>query len=186
MRHTLLVVVAAASAFQVGAPRRRAPTRVRAKKDAREPGFDPRFGWFGLELGFVLADAVGQAARGKTGPGDLIIAGRDAPALNVVKYQSYVLRRVYWQRVDGDGRVERVDADSFDDPAPPGGGDRYVELYSPRYHAKSGPVVARVDECEPTSLRQEIVDSVPLALPGFFWVFVAAKLVEYGRATGRL
>ena len=86
-----LHAIAASRAFQGTAhpaTQRRCRTRLRAQQN---DGFDPRFGWFGLELGFVLADAAKQAIRGKTIVGDLVIAGTDCDALQIRQSQSYVL-----------------------------------------------------------------------------------------------
>ena len=82
-----LHAIAASRAFQ-GTTQRPCRTRLRAQQN---DGFDPRFGWFGLELGFVLADAAKQAVRGKTIVGDLVIAGTDCDALQIRQSQSYVL-----------------------------------------------------------------------------------------------
>lgn len=166
-------------------PCRASTTRLRAQRE--DNGFDPRFGWFGLELGFVLADAAKQAIRGKTIVGDLIIAGTDNDKLKIRQSQSYVLRRIYWQGVDdATGSVRQVDAEALDDPCPAAGYEQYLSLYSPRFHRESGPVVARLDECRPTRLREEIAEAAVLGIPGLFWVFVSAQLLEYGRQTGRM
>ena len=181
-----LHAIAATSAFQGTAhPATQRPcrTRLRAQQNG---GFDPRFGWFGLELGFVLADAAKQAIRGKTIVGDLVIAGTDCDKLKIRQSQSYVLRRIYWQGVDDSGSVRQVDAEALDDPCPADGYEQYLSLYSPRFHRESGPVVARLDECRPTRLREEIAEAAVLGIPGLFWVFVSAQLLEYGRHTGRM
>ena len=183
-----LHAIAATRAFQgtaQPATQRKCRTRLRAQQN--DDGFDPRFGWFGLELGFVLADAAKQAIRGKTIVGDLVIAGTDNDKLNIRQSQSYVLRRIYWQGVDdATGSVRQVDAEALDDPCPAGGYEQYLSLYSPRFHRESGPVVARLDECRPTRLREEIAEAAVLGIPGLFWVFVSAQLLEYGRQTGRM
>ena len=46
--------------------------------------------------------------------------------------------------------------------------------------------MARLDECLPTRLREEIAEAAVLGIPGLFWVFVSAQLIEYGRQTGRM
>ena len=180
----------AASCAECGTCRR---TRTRARpcrttclRAQQNDGFDPRFGWFGLELGFVLADAAKQAVRGKTIVGDLVIAGTDNEKLKIRQSQSYVLRRIYWQGVDDTGSVRQVDAEALDDPCPAAGYEQYLSLYSPRFHRESGPVVARLEECRPTRLREEIAEAAVLGIPGLFWVFVSAQLLEYGRQTGRM
>ena len=180
-----LHAIAVTRAFQGTAQpaTQRSCTHLRAQQN---DGFDPRFGWFGLELGFVLADAAKQAIRGKTIVGDLVIAGTDNDALKIRQSQSYVLRRIYWQGVDDTGSVRQVDAEALDDPCPAAGYEQYLSLYSPRFHRESGPVVARLDEARPTRLREEIAEAAVLGIPGLFWVFVSAQLIEYGRQTGRM
>ena len=84
----MLIPHASVRAFNVQTVQRPCQTRLRAQQN---DGFDPRFGWFGLELGFVLADAAKQAIRGKTVVGDLVIAGTDNEALKIRQSQSYVL-----------------------------------------------------------------------------------------------
>ncbi len=182
----MLVLLASVRAFQGHtATQRPCRTRLRARRD--DGGFDPRFGWLGLELGFVLADAAKQAIRGKTIVGDLVIAGTDNDKLQIRQSQSYVLRRIYWQGVDGaTGSVRQVDAEALDDPCPAAGYEQYLSLYSPRFHRETGPVVARLEECLPTRLREEIAEAAVLGIPGLFWVFVSAQLLEYGRQTGRM
>ena len=181
----MLVLLASVRAFQEHTAKQRPCTRLRVRRDE---GFDPRFGWFGLELGFVLVDAAKQAIRGKTIVGDLVIAGTDNDKLQIRQSQSYVLRRIYWQGVDDSGSVRQVDAEALDDPCPAGcaGYEQYLSLYSPRFHRESGPIVARLEECRPTRLREEIAEAAVLGIPGLFWVFVSAQLIEYGRQTGRM
>ncbi len=84
----MLIPHASVRAFNVQTVQRPCQTRLRAQQN---DGFDPRFGWLGLELGFVLADAAKQAIRGKTVVGDLVIAGTDNEALKIRQSQSYVL-----------------------------------------------------------------------------------------------
>ena len=183
---TILVLHASVRAYQ-GHKAKLRPCRTRLRAQQNDDGFDPRFGWFGLELGFVLADAAKQAIRGKTIVGDLVIAGTDNEKLKIRQSQSYVLRRIYWQGVDdATGSVRQVDAEALDDPCPAAGYEQYLSLYSPRFHRESGPVVARLDECRPTRLREEIAEAAVLGIPGLFWVFVSAQLLEYGRQTGRM
>ena len=91
MRTTVLLMLishASVRAFNAQTVQRPCRTRLHAQPN---DGFDPRFGWFGLELGFVLADAAKQAVRGKTIVGDLVIAGTDNEALKIRQSQSYVL-----------------------------------------------------------------------------------------------
>ena len=184
MRIALLSAVAV-GAFRAPLPSRRSSSARFAGEDKRRQRLDPRFGFFGFELAWVLADAARQVARGSTRIGDLVIAGADTADL--VQYQSYVLERVYWQG-DDDGAVRRVDVDDLDADRPPGCEryEKYLALYSPRYHAKTGAAVVRPDEAQLIPLRREVADASVLAIPGFFWVAVCYNFIEYGKATGRM
>lgn len=51
---------------------------------------------------------------------------------------------------------------------------RYLKVYSPRYHTKSGPVVVTAEEMGLVMLKDELTEAIWLAIPGFFWVVVAA------------
>ena len=117
------------------------------------------------------------------------VAGADVAGSGVVQSQSYELRRVYFQGVSAASRtIERVEVESLASPPPDGceGYERYIELFSPRYHAESGPVVVRPDEARLVALRDEVTDSLWLAIPGLFWVYVAVSFFQYGQATGRM
>ena len=162
-------------------------------QDTDDRGYDPRFrglGFFGSELGFVLVDAVKQGLRnGEIRKGDLVIAGKGLPSEGIVQAQSYELRRVYFQGTDVDtGAVRRVDVGSLDAEAPVGcaGFAKYLQLYSPRYHRETGPVIVRPDDVQIVALSEEIKASAWLAIPGLFWVFVAIEFYKYGVATGRM
>ena len=180
-----LLSAVAVGAFRAPLPSRRSSGARFAGEDKRRQRLDPRFGFFGFELVWVLADAARQVARGSTRIGDLVIAGADTADL--VQYQSYVLERVYWQG-DDDGAVKRVDVDDLDADRPPGCEryEKYLALYSPRYHAKTGAAVVRPDEAQLIPLRREVADASVLAIPGFFWVAVCYNFIEYGKATGRM
>ena len=191
----LAAVLAAAVAFRSSPPTappcsRRRTALLGQKKNGDRPKFDARFDGVGIpgsELGFVLFDAVRQGRSMKTG--DIVIAGADVAGSGVVQSQSYELRRVYFQGVSAaSGTIERVEVESLASPPPDGceGYERYIELFSPRYHAESGPVVVRPDEARLVALRDEVTDSLWLAIPGLFWVYVAVSFFQYGQATGRM
>ena len=191
----LAAVLSAAVAFRSSPPTappcsRRRTALLGQKKNGDRPKFDARFDGVGIpgsELGFVLFDAVRQGRSMKTG--DIVIAGADEAGTGGVQTQSYELRRVYFQGVSAaSGTIERVEVESLASPPPDGceGYERYIELFSPRYHAESGPVVVRPDEARLVALRDEVTDSLWLAIPGLFWVYVAVSFFQYGQATGRM
>ena len=104
------------------------------------------------------------------------------------QYQSYELQRIYWQGTIEEGAVERRDVPTLDAAAPPElqAPQKYLVLFNPGYHAKSGPVVVRPDEVTIVTLMDEVLDSAWLAIPGFFWVIVAWNFYQYGKDMGRL
>jgi hypothetical protein len=115
--------------------------------------------------------------------GDRVIAANDwnstSPEYGIIRAQSYVLQRVYYQGVQSSG-VARIDVQSLDSPPPNGCGGftKYIELFSPRYHSE--PVIVTTTEVLLTSVKDEIADSAWLALPGFIWVAVAWSIFQYG------
>ncbi|KAK7233910.1 hypothetical protein SO694_00103087 [Aureococcus anophagefferens] len=181
-----LVSAVAVGAFRAPLPSRRSSTARFAGEDKRRQRLDPRFGFFGFELIWVLADAARQVARGSTRIGDLVIAAPIPPtSCNIRATRS---SRVYWQG-DDDGAVRRVDVDDLDADRPPGCEryEKYLALYSPRYHAVTGAAAVRPDEAQLIiPLRREVADASVLAIPGFFWVAVCYNFIEYGKATGRM
>ena len=65
------------------------------------------------------------------------------------------------------------------------GASRLVTLYSPVYHKDGSPVVVSPEEVGITSVRSELNSAAFLAVPGFFWVFVATSFYNiYHERTG--
>lgn len=64
---------------------------------------------------------------------------------------------MYWQGTIGE-KVSRIDVGSLDAPAPPSleAPTKYLVLYSPQYHEKSGAVVVRPDEVAIVTLMDEV------------------------------
>ena len=64
----------------------------------------------------------------------------------------------------------------------------YVTLYSPKHHIggrDTGAVVVTPEEVGLTSVRDELGNAVWLAVPGFFWVYVAVSFYgTYHERTG--
>jgi hypothetical protein len=64
----------------------------------------------------------------------------------------------------------------------------YVKLYSPKHHTggrDAGAVVVAPEEVGMISVRDELGNAVWLAVPGFFWVYVAVSLYgTYHERTG--
>jgi len=122
--------------------------------------------------------------------GDQVVAANDwnssSPDYGIVRAQSYELRRVYYQGLAADGQVSRVDVSSLEATAPTGcaGFTKYCALYSPRYHAKTAPVIVRPQEVLVVTVQDEVAASAWLALPGLVWVALALFIYNYGEANG--
>lgn len=116
--------------------------------------------------------------------GDTVICRREIPSLGIWEGKSYELRSIYAQKFQEQSQtVERIALQSLDDPVPPGY-DRYVTLYSPLYTSgqisdNNSPVIVTPEEVGLVSVRRELMDSVLLAIPGFFWVVVAISFYNY-------
>jgi hypothetical protein len=55
---------------------------------------------------------------------------------------------------------------------------KYLEVYNPRHHRKGGPVIVSPEEIGLVTLKSELEEAMLLAIPGFFWVFVAAAFAN--------
>jgi hypothetical protein len=115
-------------------------------------------------------------------PGDTVVAKRDIATLQIYENASYELVSVYAQRfVKETQQMEKVALSSLDENEIPAGYDRYVTLYSSKYHTDGGkgPVVVTPEEAGLVSVRHEIVGALWLAVPGLFWIFVATSFANY-------
>lgn len=184
-----------------GEPFRKQPFRARralnpiassssSSRESLEPRkTDLRFGQI-ASTPFVLFDAIskGSLKREEVKTNDIIIAGNEIPQFNLYRYQSYVLTRVYYQGMDAkENKVVRLDVDELDAEVPEiaaeigGKWQKYLSLYSPNYHKASGPVVVTEEEMRIVSLKEEILSSTVLAMPGLFWLWLAYKFWLYGQ-----
>ncbi|KAG7347308.1 hypothetical protein IV203_016013 [Nitzschia inconspicua] len=129
--------------------------------------------------------------------GDVIVAKTDIPSLSVWAGSGYEITAMYWKGVNADtGIVETIPLDTLYNkaendsiingrtiipiqraPSPPGC-TKYLEIYNPRHHQKRGPVVVSPEEIGLVTLKSELEESIFLAIPGLFWVFVAATFAN--------
>jgi len=121
-------------------------------------------------------DSMGQMQKPTVEPGDVVFAKVDIPSLNIYRDVGYDLLSIYHQGLDEEtGRIERKPVESLDTPVERRGYTRYVRLYSPAYHGddvEKGAVVVTPEEVGLVSMGFEIGESVLLAVPGLFWVFL--------------
>jgi hypothetical protein len=133
-------------------------------------------------LGSELRGLQSAGMKSTMEPGDTVVAKRDIPSLGIFENASYELVSVYAQRfLVETQQMEKLPLASLDE-AVPAGHDRYVTLYSAKYHDGKGPVVVTPEEAGLVTVRKEIVAALWLALPGFFWIFVALSFANYYHA----
>ena len=136
-----------------------------------------------------------------------IVQGNSLPALGLQEWQSYELRSVYDQGMDAEtGRVVKIPRPylSLSQPPPrkgtgtgngttaeaeeddddnenkiPMGYQRYITLYAARYHRECGPVIVSPADITLVSVREEVRDSLLMALPIFgFWTALAISFAN--------
>ena len=133
-----------------------------------------------------------------------IVQGNSLPALGLQEWQSYELRSVYDQGMDAEtGRVVKIprpylslspphkgtgtgngttaeEEDNDDDENKiPIGYQRYITLYAARYHRECGPVIVSPEDITLVSVREEVRDSLLMALPIFgFWTALAISFAN--------
>jgi hypothetical protein len=117
--------------------------------------------------------------------GDVVVAKIDAPALRIWKGSGYEITAMYVKGANPDtGLVEEIPLETF--CSVQGNGNRnwpssykkYLKVYNPRDHREDGPVIVSPEEIGLVTVRSEIVEAMLLAIPGFFWVFVAAAFAS--------
>lgn len=136
-----------------------------------------------------------------------IVQGNSLPALGLQEWQSYELRSVYDQGMDAEtGRVVKIprpylslsqppprkgtgtgngttaeeeDDDDDEENKIPIGYQRYITLYAARYHRECGPVIVSPADITLVSVREEVRDSLLMALPIFgFWTALAISFAN--------
>jgi len=108
-----------------------------------------------------------------TSPGDVIFAKRDIPSLKIYADTAYDVTSIYHQGLNPDtGRIDKISVSTLDQVVPRGY-TRYVTLYSPVHHGDDmveGAVIVTPEEVGLVSMKQEVDQSLLLAVPGLFWV----------------
>jgi hypothetical protein len=113
--------------------------------------------------------------------GDIIVAKIDSPSLRIWKGSGYEITKIYFKGVNPNtGLVEEVTLKYFSDTTAirPSNYKQYLEVYNPRDHREYGPVIVSPEEIGLVTVRSEIMEAMLLAIPGFFWVFVAAAFAS--------
>lgn len=115
--------------------------------------------------------------------GDTVVCKQPIPSLGIYENASYELKSIYAQYFDeATQSIVKKPLASLDE-AMPVGSERYIILFSPSYHTE--PVIVSPDEVGLSSVRSELGSAAWLAVPGFFWVFVASSFYNiYHERTG--
>ena len=133
--------------------------------------------------------SLGEVADGtELRVGSTVVIGNSIPNLALWQFQSYELTSIYDQGLDEEtGAVQKISRTSLQEPVDPPTFTRYIALYSEKHHGKEGqPVVVSPNEVELSSMQEEVVDSVIMALPLFaFWTALAFSFAsQYSERTG--
>ncbi|KAL3787711.1 hypothetical protein HJC23_012137 [Cyclotella cryptica] len=134
-------------------------------------------------LGRALRGFQSSAFKEEIEVGDTVVCKFPIPNLGIYENTSYELRSVYAQSFDEETQsIVKMQLNGLNDPIPPGSA-LYVILFSPNHHTDA--VVVSPEEVGLSSVRSELGDAAWLAVPGFFWVFVASNFYNiYHERTG--
>jgi len=139
-------------------------------------------------------DSLGRAIRGfqssafkdSIEAGDTVVCKLEVPSLGIYENTSYELRSIYAQYFDQESqRIIKEPLENLDVPIP-AGCDRFITLYSPFHHDQ--PIVATPEDVGLVTVRSELSSAAWLAIPGFFWIFVASSFysIYHERAGGSI
>jgi len=117
--------------------------------------------------------------------GDTIVCKRSIPNQGIYENSSYEITSFYTQYFDEETqKIVKQPLNSLDEVASSKSKDQvYMTLFSPQYHSEA--VIVTPEEVGLVSIRDELGSAAWLAVPGFFWVFVAASFYNtYHERTG--
>lgn len=119
--------------------------------------------------------------------GDTIVCKRSVPSLSIYENTSYEVVSIYAQSFNEETQqVEKQMLDCIDEESSanlPSKSQLYISLFSPVHHKE--PVVVSPEEVGLATVRSELGNAALLAVPGFFWIFVASTFYNiYHERTG--
>jgi hypothetical protein len=110
--------------------------------------------------------------------GDIVVAKYEIPSLNIWTDFGYEITGLYAQGLSTEtGQLEKIPLRTLADNIPKSGYTRYMQVFSPNHHKQ--PVVVTPEEIGLVTLKAELKEAMLLAIPGFFWVFVASSFSNY-------
>lgn len=140
-------------------------------------------------------DSFGRSLRGfqksalKTivEKGDTIVCKQSVPSLQIYENTSYEVMAIYAQSFNEETQqIEKQMLNCLDEGSSedlPSNSKLYISLFSPVHHKQ--PVVVTPEEVGLATVRSELGSAVWLAIPGFFWIFVASTFYNiYHDRTG--
>ena len=133
--------------------------------------------------------AISSALKDSIEVGDAVVCKRSLPSLGIDENSSYEVKSIYTQYFDEDTQqvvkepLSCLDTTNYTSSTPKN--QVYMTLYSPQYHSDDEAVVVTPEEVGLVSVREELGNAAWLAVPGFFWVFLAASFYStYHERTG--
>lgn len=119
--------------------------------------------------------------------GDTIVCKRSVPSLAIYENTSYEVVSIYAQSFNEETQqVEKQMLNFIDEESSanlPSKGQLYISLFSPVHHKE--PVIVSPEEVGLATVRSELGNAALLAVPGFFWIFVASTFYSiYHERTG--
>ena len=129
-----------------------------------------------IDVRQAVSEIANTGLKDSVQAGDVIIAKVEIPNLQIYANQGYRIVAIYDQYVDDQGQVGKIPVDQLDrDSTTPSGYTRYLQL-----ELKDGTrTVVTPEEIGLVTLKDEMVLSIWLAIPGFFWVVVAWNFAHY-------
>jgi hypothetical protein len=118
--------------------------------------------------------------------GDTIVCKQSVPSLAIYENTSYEVVAIYAQSFNEETQqVEKKMMKCIDEYSSSNlsKSQLYISLFSPVHHKE--PVVVSPEEVGLTTVRSELGNAAWLAVPGFFWIFVASSFYNiYHERTG--
>lgn len=151
-------------------------------QESDDSDFDPRDS-FGRSLrGFQKS-----ALKAIVEKGDTIVCKQSVPSLQIYENTSYEVMAIYAQSFNEETQqIEKQMLNCLDEGSSedlPSNSKLYISLFSPVHHKQ--PVVVTPEEVGLATVRSELGSAVWLAIPGFFWIFVASTFYNiYHDRTG--
>jgi len=142
--------------------------------------YDPRDN-FGRSIRGLQSSALKTTVE----VGDTVVCKRSLPNLGIYEDSSYEVKSIYTQYFDEETQqiVKQPLTSLEDDTTVANQNKVYMTLFSPEHHSEA--VVVTPEEVGLVSIREELGNAAWLAVPGLFWVVLAASFYNtYHERTG--